>query len=175
MVTIDFTNEREITEFQGSVERNSLSREWGNVRFLKRKSLFWYIWKLFFPEADMNKTIIAFMGNVYCPKNMESMTPDLALHELVHIKQQEFQRYKFPVNYILAIAWQLDYLFSKKFRYAFELEAYGIQLVFLKRLNDGSLDKKLVQKVATIMSSPMYGNMVSFNEVYPTLIKALSL
>lgn len=86
---------------------------------------------------------------------------DLIEHEKVHLKQQKKDGIKFFFKYI----------FSKKARYEYELEAYAHQILFLA--TPGS-KPYLIEQVARLLSSSMYFRMVTFSQAKKDLEKKLS-
>jgi hypothetical protein len=73
---------------------------------------------------------------------------------MVHIKQQGDN----PKE------WWDKYLTDKKFRLEQEVEAYGIQFASLKSVVRDDISKQFLTRFAVVLSSPMYGSMLSLQE-----------
>lgn len=110
---------------------------------------------------DATRTIITYFPNVYVPyTKVEVLPPDLAIHEGIHLKQQEE---------IGAEAWWSMYLKDQGFRLKQELEAYGAQYAFFRNYQN-AIKKHVIFRIASDLSSDMYGNIISYAEA-ETLIK----
>ena len=168
IVTIKFENHNEAVGFSNFINSNDLFPEKLQTRFIKRRSIFWYLLKIFFPKANIKEVYIAFFGNVYCPPHLDTITPDLAIHELVHIRQQNIYRERALARYVLPALWAFFYIINKNIRFNFEFEAYVKQLQYFKETGT-TINKNILQKIGTVMSSDMYGNMVEFPVVYKKL------
>jgi hypothetical protein len=104
--------------------------------------------------ADWDKgVIITYGGNIYCKAG--AVSPDLLVHEMVHVRQQE--------------GWDADeyaekYLNDKLFRYEKEVEAYKAQADWLrKNVRDRNKLNRILRHIWTAMST-MYGDMITFQE-----------
>lgn len=131
-----------------------------------RKSPLWYLWKLLFPFAPMDRVFIAFGDTIWCPKN-ELPSPDLRVHEETHLKQQLYSKF-YGVGFFIL------YRLLKSYRYRMELEAYQNQWRYIIR--NHSLNtferEKYKKRIAQMMSSPMYGKMCSYNEAFKAINEA---
>ena len=124
-----------------------------------RKSKLWKLWKLVFPKADMANMWLTFNKTVWTPGYI---TSDLIKHEYVHVCQQK--------SFFGAIVWWIKYYFDKKFRYDQELKAYRAQLAYLQsKFKDRNKQSKMKRKIAEVLSSPFYGNLVSYDEAFQDL------
>lgn len=94
-------------------------------------------------------TIFAYDNTIYTSNDLPN---DFIEHEKVHLKQQ---------NTIGCDNWVALYMRNKEFRLKQELEAYRYQLSVIKDKNKRS---KAKTEFAKILSSEMYGNMVSEEE-----------
>jgi hypothetical protein len=97
--------------------------------------------------------IITYGGIIHCKSG--KISPDLLVHELVHVKQQE--------------GWDADeyaekYLTDKQFRYDMEIEAYKAQAEWLRRnVSDVRQLHRILVHIWTSLST-MYGELISFEE-----------
>lgn len=94
-------------------------------------------------------TIFAFDNKIYTTNDLPE---DYIEHEKVHLRQQ---------NNIGCDNWVALYMRNKEFRLKQELEAYRYQLSVIKDKNKRS---KAKTEFAKILSSEMYGNMVTEEE-----------
>lgn len=126
---------------------------------------------LAFPAVEEQKTSIFCHGDtIYNPFQRE-ITPDLEVHEAVHMEQQGND----PAGW-----WQL-YLTDQDFRLEQEIAAYGAQFAFAKKSIEAADEKahkegkmlivgktKLLDyaldEMAGALSGPTYGNTISFAE-----------
>jgi hypothetical protein len=88
--------------------------------------------RMAFPVTD--KQVFAYYPNIYSPSGKE-LSPDLRLHEEIHLAQQKDMG---------ADAWWNRYLTDAEFRYGEELAAFGSQLaygrrVYLRKIYDAML------------------------------------
>ncbi len=105
--------------------------------------------KLKFPRIVDDDIIMVWGDTVYKSKHID-FPNHLVAHEQVHIKQQKGSK-------LYGLIWLIGYIFSNTFRLNKELEAYRIQYRI-------SGDPKVLHKIATDLSSDIYGNLVSFDE-----------
>jgi len=129
----------------------------------KGKFLCWIL-GLFFPASKrMDNIYMAFGKIVFVPAGVLRVPQDMLVHELTHLHQQNF-------NYFKAILWWIRYVFSKRFRYAQELEAYHTQFHFLcKFVRDRNKRVEIKKTFASILSGPLYNNASSFWQAYNDL------
>lgn len=119
-----------------------------------------WVLKRFFPEADLNTVCATFGKKIYISS---PMSRDLEVHEMTHIRQQKN-------SYFWAVIWWVRYINSDKFRYSQELEAYRNQLRSIYSAQKNKSERfYMKKKVAEVMSSPMYKNMVSYNKAFNDL------
>lgn len=103
-------------------------------------------------EHSMN-VVFTYAPHIYIPGGME-ITPDVWMHENVHLKQQE----ELGVR-----VWWECYLKDDQFRLDQELEAYGLQLAMFNGA-PGKVREYHKDRLAMDLSSAMYGNIISFGE-----------
>ena len=115
------------------------------------------------PVSSSNPAIFCYSDTIYNPFDL-NVTPDLELHEQVHNKQQGAEPDK----------WWYNYLKDPQFRLEQELEAYAHQWAFIKKhiKNKQALEWGIF-KIAEALSSPLYGNLITFNEA-ESKVKKLS-
>ncbi len=97
------------------------------------------------------RTIFALGDSIYTDY---PLTPDLLVHELVHIKQQE----KVGVK-----EWVYDFLYDIESRLKFEVEAYRKQLMSIK---DRNHRHKIRMESARNLSSELYGSIISYDDAF---------
>lgn len=109
--------------------------------------------KEFKAQFAINEEEVAFpyKGKIYSNKEL---TEDLVEHEKVHFKQQEE---------IGADEWVKEYLSNPTFRVNMEVEAYKHQLSLHK---DKNIKEATRIQIAKALSSPMYGNVLTYKEAY---------
>ena len=105
-------------------------------------------------QFNLNEDDVAFpfKGKIY--SNIE-LPLELLEHEKVHFKQQEE---------IGDEEWEEEYLTNPQFRVRMEVEAYNKQLSYFKQNRD-IFDAARMQ-IAKVLSSPMYGNILTYKEAY---------
>jgi hypothetical protein len=104
-------------------------------------------------DISKSEPLFTYAPDIYNP-HKSPISPDLMLHEMVHIKQQGDN----PKE------WWDKYLTDKKFRLEQEVEAYGIQFASLKSVVRDDISKQFLTRFAVVLSSPMYGSMLSLQE-----------
>jgi hypothetical protein len=115
-------------------------------------------------DFDKKNTVFTFGANLYNPSDIK-ITDDLAIHEWIHSKQQE-------QDDTVAKLWWRRYLQDKEFRLSQELEAYGSQYAYiLMKIKDRNKQDKYLRAFAQMLSSPMYGNVITASEA----LKAIKL
>lgn len=100
------------------------------------------------------KTIFAGGDSIYTDY---PLTPDLLVHELVHLKQQ--------AEYGL-LEWVHDFIYNTEFRLSQEIEAYREQL---KSIKDRNYKAKMRFICAEQLSSSLYGNIITKQEAWEKL------
>lgn len=106
-------------------------------------------------KFDITKyTIFACYPSIYTDY---ALTPDLLVHEMVHLKQQEE---------IGLTKWVYDFLEYPEKRLEYELEAYREQL---KSIKDRNYKVKVRYQSAKNLSSSLYGNICTFDEALELL------
>lgn len=92
-----------------------------------------------------------YKGKIY---SNQELSEELVEHEKVHFKQQEE---------IGADEWVKEYLANPNFRVKMEVEAYRHQLSLH---NDKNMKEAIRIQIAKVLSSPMYGNVLTYKEAY---------
>jgi len=122
-----------------------------NIKIIYSRPPFWRILKMFFPDYDPDGTIaVAFGRVVYANQDFDE---SFKIHEETHLRQQKR-------SYFFAVIWWARYLFSKKFRFKQELEAFRRQYLFIKSTKGYDSFKALLN-LSDALASPLYGNMVT--------------
>lgn len=85
------------------------------------------------------------------------LTPDLLVHEMVHLEQQERIGVK---------EWVYDFLEYPSKRLEYEVEAYRKQIQSIK---DRNYKYKVLIQSAKNLSSDLYGNIISYEDAYQLL------
>ena len=106
---------------------------------------------------NLDEVAFPYKGKIYSNKELPE---ELLEHEKVHFKQQEE---------LGDDIWEERYLTDANFRVQMELEAYKKQLTYF-RVNRDVFDMARVQ-IAKVLSSPMYGNILTYKEAYQQLTK----
>lgn len=109
-------------------------------------------YKKYFEITD--RTIFALGDDIYTDY---PLTPDLLVHENVHIRQQKQIGVK---------EWVYDFLYIPEKRLEYELEAYREQLKSIKDRNQRH-NKRI--ESARNLSSSMYGNIIEYQDAYNLL------
>jgi hypothetical protein len=104
--------------------------------------------------AITKDTIFALGQDIYT--NSE-LTPDLLVHEMVHLERQQIQGVK---------EWVYDYLESPSFRLEEEVIAYRKQIQSIK---DRNYKAKVHVQSAINLSSDLYGGIISYQDAYDLL------
>lgn len=99
--------------------------------------------------------IFTYGDTIYNPKNFP-LHNDLLQHEMVHMAQQKAEG---PEK------WWAQYLIDPVFRVAQEIPAYRVQYQVAKAmLKDRNQLAQYLHKLASDLSSPIYGSCISRNE-----------
>lgn len=93
-----------------------------------------------------DKTIFALGEDIY---TNYTLTQDLLVHELVHLRQQAE---------VGLDNWIYDFLYCPDRRLAYEIEAYREQL---KSIKDRNYRTRMLYESANNLSSSLYGNIIS--------------
>lgn len=101
-----------------------------------------------------DKTVFAFGDDIYTNYDL---TPDLLVHENVHLRQQ---------SEIGVKEWVYDFLYLPDKRLEYEVEAYREQL---KSIKDRNYRAKIRHESAKNLSSSLYGNIISFDDAFELL------
>lgn len=106
-------------------------------------------YKKFFAITD--DTIFALYPDIY---TNNPLTPDLLVHENVHLRQQE----KIGIT-----EWVYDFIHNPELRLRYELEAYREQL---KSIKDRNHRDRVRRESARNLSSALYGNIISYQDAF---------
>ncbi len=126
----------------------------------ERISKLWWLWKVWFPGADMDNCAILFNGALYVPVGTGRVLPDILVHEIVHVKQC-------GPGVLNSLRWHLKYRLSRTFRHEQELEAFRAQYSFFDRIQpQPSFREKTgyLRELATTFASPAYALGVDINK-----------
>ena len=102
------------------------------------------------------KTIFAYNYTIYLDG---ILTKDLYIHEKTHIAQQERDGLEY---------WVENYLENPEYRLKQEIEAYQKQL---KSIKDREHRNKVAIFSAKTLASPLYGNIITFEEAFNKIKK----
>lgn len=134
-------------------------KKYADIKIVFRRPPFWRVLKLFFPAYDPDGTVAVAFGRVVFAN--QNFSEDFKIHEETHLIQQRR-------SYVFATLWWVRYLFSKKFRFSQELEAFRRQYRHIKEF--GGKDRFNAKVgLAHALSSPLYGNIVSASEAMKLL------
>lgn len=111
-----------------------------------------------------NSVAVVSKGRIYYNKDYFDKRDPVELqamiaHERVHIAQQKNKNIWW---------WELKYYFSKRFRYAMELEAYKAELDYYRE-NSNSIHKSRAFKKTLAQHMSKYYNMVTYSKAYRDL------
>lgn len=109
-------------------------------------------------QFSINEDEVAFPYKGVIYTNLKELPDELINHERVHFIQQEE---------IGADVWVERYLTDPNFRAKVEIEAYLIQIKPFK--NNKDLYDMMRAQVAKMLSSPMYGCVLTYKEAYGLL------
>lgn len=103
--------------------------------------------------GKVDGAVFCYGDTIYNPFK-RNITPDIEVHEAVHMKQQGN----------MPEVWYMKYLYDPKFRLEQEIQAYGEQYAFIKKYMKGDLLAWGLEKMAQALSGKEYGNLLSYNE-----------
>ncbi len=113
--------------------------------------------KKHFPKVDTDEMACAYGDKIYIP---HEVSKDILIHEMAHCDRQGFTEDG-------AKAWWDRYFTDAQFRYGEELHAYRMQYQFYKRtIHDKNSLFKFGAMLASYLSGPFYGGLVSHQEAY---------
>lgn len=125
------------------------------IKIKQRKSIFWHLWRLPFPNAPLNKVFFPYRGDtILYPKGLKP-PQDIIEHEKVHLESQRKLGY---------IRWLWKYITDRKFRYEEELQGYLEQIKAQPRVIRKHKMDDLIEQTASIISSKLYNNIVNFEK-----------
>lgn len=107
--------------------------------------------------------LFCYGDTVYNPYKAQ-LRQDLLVHEAVHVKQQGATKEEWD-------KWWDKYLDDNEFRLSQELEAYVEQYKFIKSVTKTETSDKFLDVFAEILSSAMYGNMITTSQAKTKLRK----
>lgn len=123
------------------------------LKVLNKTPVIWPLVKWAFPTADLKQHPMTWGDTVYADL---ALSRDTLEHERVHAEQQHYSHF---VGFFCILL----YIFSLEYRKKYELEAYRRQWSFLGK---GPL---ATYKVASWMSDPIYGPMLTYEEAVKLL------
>lgn len=97
--------------------------------------------------------VFCYGDTIFNPFDVD-ITPDIEVHEAVHMRQQG----EYPD------VWYYKYLNDSEFRLSQEIEAYGEQYNFIKKHMRGKLLEWGLDRMAQALSGKEYGGLLSFGE-----------
>lgn len=100
--------------------------------------------------------VFTFGEQIYNPYG-RPIPQHLIVHEATHSVQQEL--FKEGIA-----GWWDKYLIDAQFRLEQEIQAYQKQFKYIKETMSRELNRRWLTMLARDLSSPMYGNMVNFNQ-----------
>jgi hypothetical protein len=120
-----------------------------------------------FPEACSAGVMFCYDDTIYAHGYNEVSLPDeYHVHESVHMEQQR--------EYCGGSEdWWKEYITDPEFRLAQEVPAYRAQYRFLIKGAGRRVRRKVLPQIAKMLSSALYGRMLSFNEAKHLLEKGL--
>ncbi len=103
----------------------------------------------------LNESVIFTYGDTIYSPTAQEIPPHLEVHEKVHMHQQGND----PAS------WWERYLLEDEFRLSQEVEAYHEQYQFVRQdVKDPNRRTRLLMKIASDLSGPMYGNIVTHRQ-----------
>lgn len=135
------------------------------IKTKTRKSGLWQLWKLLFPDANLERMYLAFNRTIYLPPDVTECPQSMFVHEGVHLRQQGY-------SLLGALIWWVKYITNKDFRYEQELEAYRTQVKWFNDTHKTATFQQQYQyrmAVAEVLASPMYGNITTTSEAFKAL------
>lgn len=114
-----------------------------------------------FPEVKDNPDVVFSYGEyIYNPAG-NPLPTHLEVHENVHQRQQE-GRVK---------EWWNIYLTSPQFRLEQELEAYSVEYRYIQSTENNKTAKAFLDYASSMLSSPIYGNIINFYQAHTAIRK----
>jgi hypothetical protein len=122
------------------------------MKFSYEKPPNWELLTAHFP-VDWNTVIVTYGDTIHSKEKIHFLKE---MHELIHTQQQT----KMDKD-----VWWDKYIKDKEFRLYQELEAYANEIAWAKKvIQDRNEKQRYLHQIYIDISSPMYGNMVSFSE-----------
>ena len=103
------------------------------------------------------RAIFIYGDTIYSPSDTK-ISKDLIVHETVHSLQQGLEPDK----------WWDRYIKDSDFRLGEELKAYRNQLQYYKKNNKAWMP--FLKRISKDLSSPMYGNIISYKEAMSKIL-----
>lgn len=114
-----------------------------------------------FPQASDPGVIFAYDGRIYAP-GAKRVSPEIQEHESVHIARQAGA----------AKTWWDRYLADATFRLEEELEAHRVEYCgYCRRHSNRVKQGTALLHIATKLSSPLYGSLVSVAEAKTAILR----
>ena|SRR3990167_6457992 len=119
------------------------------------------LWKLFFPSSDFETTVFVWGRDIYTKYKLDQA---LFIHEYTHCEQQRLSKFWGAI-------WLIRYIFSPRFRLKQEIEAYQNQYAYYcSRDKDRNFQARFLHRLASDLSSSLYGNLVNFEEAKKAIL-----
>lgn len=129
------------------------------MKFSYEKPAIWEKLTTVFP-ANWDSVIVTYGDTIHSKEKIPFLKE---MHELIHTKQQ---------TNMDKDEWWDKYLTDPKFRLEEELEAYSNEIIWAKKIiKDRNQLTKYIHQICLDISSPLYGNMLSFTEATNLLTK----
>lgn len=120
-----------------------------------------------FPSAKYSKVLLITIGDTCYNPYKVVMRQDLMVHEEVHSHQQ--------LSSGDVDKWINKYIHDSTFRFNAELEAYSVQLQFIKKIYGQKKYKEALKFFSKALSSPLYGKICSEEYAYNKLKECVLL
>jgi len=141
-----------------------------NFQVSNGKLKFWGKWV---PNFWLGATGCAYFGLIIIYKKWAEQAHSASVaalieHEKIHIEQQRKEPFKFYFKYIFSRKWRLEY----------ELQAFVVQIQYLIKDSKKSVwrdvrIKELAENFSELLSSPMYLLFYSKNKIHKEFLKRL--
>jgi hypothetical protein len=116
-------------------------------------------WKAKFPNLEESKPLFAWDNHIYNPFKVKVL-PDLFVHERKHFEQQGDN----------PEVWLDKYLTDDNFRLEQEVQAYGSQFAYCKKMLPAKWYKIVLEACAKSLSGSLYNGIISYHQA-ETLIR----
>lgn len=107
-------------------------------------------------NVEHMKIVFTYGATIYNPSGIDLPFHVIA-HERVHCEQQQYDD-------DAAKLWWERYLSDTEFMLDVEAEAYAVQYLTVKQVTDEKQSKAFLEDLATLLSSEIYGNPITFHQ-----------